>query len=294
MNSRKIREYADDAIFLAPGFLFFAVIVLASFILGIYYSFTDWNGVNLQANWVGLRNYIKIFGGGDEQAATSAFFTLRFTVASVILSNLLAFALALGLTRALRRANLMKVIIFLPNVIGGIILGFIWRFILASTFPTIGEVTGIAFFELPWLGTPETGFWGSVIVFLWQRTGYLMVIYVAAILGINRDLIEAAKIDGASGSMMLRRVILPLVVPAITVCVFLSLSWTTKMFDVIFALTRGGPFGSTETFAMNIYFEAFTNSNYGLGSAKAILFFIVVATVTTIQVIASKRLEVEG
>lgn len=293
MNTKKVQAARDDLIFLGPGFVFFAIIVLASFLFGIYYSFTDWNGVNLNATWVGLRNYIRIFAG-DEQAATSAGFTLRFTLTSVVISNVLAFVLALGLTMALRTANLMKVIIFLPNVIGGIILGFIWRFILAQTFPTIGEITGIGFFSLPWLGTPATGFWGSVIVFIWQRTGYLMVIYVAALLSINQDLLEAARIDGASGGMMLRKVILPLTVPAFTVCVFLSLSWTTKMFDVIFALTRGGPFGSTETFAMNIYFEAFTYSNYGLGSAKAVIFFIVVAAVTTMQVLASKRLEVEG
>ena len=147
---------------------------------------------------------------------------------------------------------------------------------------------------MPWLGTANTGFWGSVIVFLWQRTGYLMVIYVAALVSINEDLLEAARIDGATGFQMVRRVIIPLVVPAVTVCVFLALSWTTKMFDVIYALTQGGPFGSTETFAMNIYYEAFSSNNYGLGSAKAIIFFLVVGVISTAQVLITKRWEVES
>jgi len=182
----------------------------------------------------------------------------------------------------------------LPNVIGGIILGFVWRFIFVNSFGTIGELTGIGFFELPWLGSPGTGFWGSVIVFVWQRTGYLMVIYIASLLNINEELIEAARIDGATGWQMLFRITIPLTVPAFTVCLFLVLSWTMKMFDVIFSLTSGGPFGSTETFAMNIYYEAFRYNNYGLGSAKAVLFFIVVGIISTTQVLVTKRWEVES
>jgi len=221
-------------------------------------------------------------------------FTAKFTAVSVVVANTLAFFLALALVQPLKSANVLRTIIFLPNVIGGIILGFVWRFIFTNSVPSLGAVTEIALFQLPWLGTPETGFWASVVVFVWQRTGYLMVIYIAALLGIDQNLIEAAHIDGASGWSILRRVILPLTVPAITISVFLALSWTTKMFDVIFSLTRGGPFGSTETFAMNIYFEAFQYNSYGLGSAKAILFFFVVATISTIQVLASKRWEVEA
>jgi raffinose/stachyose/melibiose transport system permease protein len=293
MNARNLRNIRDDLLFIGPGFIIFVLIVLLSFLLGIYYSFTEWNGVNKEAVWIGIENYREIFRG-DEQAATSAAFTAQFTVASVIIANFLAFFLALALTLPLKSARLMRTIIFLPNVIGGIILGFVWRFIFTNSFVSIGELTGIGFFELPWLGSPMTGFWGSVIVFVWQRTGYLMMIYVAAIVSINEDLIEAAIIDGANSFQMLKKIIIPLTVPAITVCIFLALSWTTKMFDVIFALTNGGPFGSTETFAMNIYFEAFQYNNYGLGSAKAILFFIVVGIISTAQVLITKRWEVEA
>ncbi len=293
MNVRKMRDLRDDLVFIGPGFLIFAIVVLLSFLLGIYYSFTEWNGVNKEAVWVGLDNYFQVFKG-DEQAGTSAVFTAQFTIASVIIANLLAFFLALALTLPLKSAKLMRTIIFLPNVIGGIILGFVWRFIFTNSFVSIGDLTGIGFFELPWLGTPMTGFWASVIVFVWQRTGYLMMIYVASIMSIDDNLLEAAYIDGASQVSILRRIIIPLTVPAITVCIFLALSWTTKMFDVIFALTKGGPFGSTETFAMNIYFEAFQYNNYGLGSAKAIIFFIVVGIISTTQVLVTKRWEVEA
>jgi raffinose/stachyose/melibiose transport system permease protein len=293
MNRRTLLGIKDDVIFMGPGFLFFTVIVLISFFMGVFYSFTEWNGVNREPIWIGVQNYIEIFQG-DDQAATSAVFTAKFTAVSVVIANTLAFFLALALVQPLKSANVLRTIIFLPNVIGGIILGFVWRFIFTNSVPSLGAATEIALFQLPWLGTPETGFWASVIVFVWQRTGYLMVIYIAALLGIDQNLIEAAHIDGASGWSILRRVILPLTVPAITISVFLALSWTTKMFDVIFSLTRGGPFGSTETFAMNIYFEAFQYNSYGLGSAKAILFFLVVATISTIQVLVTKRWEVEA
>ncbi len=293
MNRRKIQEIRNDLVFIGPGVLVFAVIVLLSFVLGVYYSFTKWNGVNQHAVWIGLKNYFEIFSG-DKQAATAAVFTAKFTLASVIISNLLAFFLALMLTLPLRTAKVMRTVIFLPNVIGGIILGFVWRFIFTNSFPTIGNVTGIGFFQLPWLGSPGTGFWGSVIVFIWQRTGYLMMIYVASIMSINESLIEAAHMDGASPVQVLRKIIVPLTVPAITICIFLALSWTTKMFDVIFALTGGGPFGSTETFAMNIYYQAFQYNDYGLGSAKAIVFFIVVGVISTAQVLITKRWEVEA
>lgn len=289
----RMRLLREDLLFLGPGLLFFTVIVLVSFLIGIYFSFTEWNGVNKDAVWIGLENYRTIFQG-DKQAVTSAVFTIKFTLASVLLSNLIAFTIALALILPMKTANSMRTVFFLPNVIGGIILGFVWRFIFVNSFTTLGELTGLPFFQLPWLGSPETGFWGSVIVFVWQRTGYLMVIYIASLLTINEELIEAAKIDGATGLQMLFRITIPLTVPAFTVCLFLVLSWTMKMFDVIFSLTSGGPFGSTETFAMNIYYEAFQYNNYGLGSAKAVLFFIVVGLVSTSQVLITKRWEVES
>lgn len=283
------QEAALDALFLGPAVILFSMIVVASFILGIYYAFTDWNGISLSSNWVGWENFRTIFTE-DRQVGYSAMFTLRLTLTAVVLSNVLGLGLALLVTRSIKFANGFRAIFFLPNVIGGIILGFIWRFIFTSAFPALGDLTGLGFFELPWLGDAFTGFWAIIIVFTWRTTGYLMVIYIAAIVAIDDSLIESAQMDGASAVQMFTRIILPLIVPAITICLFLMLSWATKIFDVIFSLTRGGPFASTEAFALNIYFEAFETNNYGLGSAKAVLFFLVVGVVTLIQVTLTKRL----
>lgn len=287
------QEAALDALFLGPAVILFSMIVVASFILGIYYAFTDWNGISLSSNWVGWENFRTIFTE-DRQVGYSAMFTLRLTLTAVVLSNVLGLGLALLVTRSIKFANGFRAIFFLPNVIGGIILGFIWRFIFTSAFPALGDLTGLGFFELPWLGDAFTGFWAIIIVFTWRTTGYLMVIYIAAIVAIDDSLIESAQMDGASAVQMFTRIILPLIVPAITICLFLMLSWATKIFDVIFSLTRGGPFASTEAFALNIYFEAFETNNYGLGSAKAVLFFLVVGVVTLIQVTLTKRLEIES
>ncbi|MDA3951833.1 MAG: sugar ABC transporter permease [Spirochaeta sp.] len=287
------RELVDDLIFIGPGTIFFVVIVGVSFFLGIYYAFTEWNGVSQKAVWVGLENFRTIFSE-DPRAGTSAWFTVRFTLTSVILSNVVGLALAMIVTQPMKLANTYRAIFFLPNVIGGIILGFIWRFIFSSGMPAIGELIPLEFFQLPWLGDPFTGFWATVIVFTWKTTGYLMVVYIAAIISIDDHLLESARIDGASQWQMFVNIVLPLITPAITICLFLMLSWATKIFDVIFSLTKGGPFNSTEAFALNIYYEAFQFNNYGLGAAKAILFFIVVGAFTLAQVSFTKRLEIEA
>jgi len=292
MNAQRRRNIRDDIIFIGPALFIFLLIVLSSFALGIYYSFTEWNGVSKDTVWVGLENYRYIFRD-DPNVARSAWFTLRFTITTTIISNILGLGFALLVTQPIRGARVYRAVFFLPNVIGGIILGFIWRFIFGTAFGSLAAMTGIGFFSLPWLGTPATGFWATVIVFVWKTSGYLMVIYIAAIMTIDENLIEAAKIDGASWWQSLVRITMPLITPAFTICLFLMLSWSSKLFDVIFALTQGGPFGSTEAFALNIYKEAFEYNNYGLASAKAVIFFIVVSAITLLQVNATKRMEIE-
>jgi raffinose/stachyose/melibiose transport system permease protein len=277
--------------FTLPALLVFLVIVQIPFIIGIGYSFTDWDGVSSSPVFIGLQNYRLL--AGDERAITSLSFTVRFTFVVVIIANLLGFLLALGLTKGLPGTKVMRVVFFLPNIIGGLILGFLWRFVLIQGFQSIGKTTGWEFFQTPWLGDPLTGFWGSVVVFVWKTAGYLMIIYIAALLSIDKSLLEAAEIDGAGGMQKLFHIKVPLLFPAFTVCLFLMLSWAMKLFDVIFALTNGAPYGSTEIFALNIYKEAFVYNNYGYGSAKAVVFFIFVAAVTTLQVWATKRKEVQ-
>ncbi|CAM3559309.1 carbohydrate ABC transporter permease [Marinicrinis lubricantis] len=292
MSSNKLSQFIQQIFFVGPATILFAIMMIIPFGLGMYYSFTDWNGVAGTVNWVGLDNFKQIFS--DDQFFDSFWFTARFTIVGVILVNLIGFFLAYFLTMKLRSRNFMRTIFFMPNVIGGLLLGFIWQFIFINGFSTIGELTGLSFFELPWLGTPQTGFWGIVLVFVWQYSGYLMVIYIAALSNVPKELTEAAEIDGASAIQRLRNITLPLIMPAITVSLFLAISWTFKMFDLNLALTGGGPFKTTESLALNIYNEAFINNRYGLGTAKALLFFVIVAIITLIQVKITKSKEVEA
>lgn len=293
MPNKKGSNVLQQLVFVGPAVLFFSVIVVVPFFLGMYYSFTDWNGVTGKVAWVGLANFKTIFTQ-DKDFWLSFWFTTRFSLFSVIAVNLVGFALAFLLTRPLKTRNMLRTIFFLPNVIGGLLLGFIWQFIFVKGFASLGAMTGFGLFELPWLGTPETAFWGLLIVSVWQGAGYLMVIYIASLVNIPSELIEAARIDGADTWQMLRSVIIPLVMPAVTVCLFLAISWAFKMFDLNVSLTKGGPFRTTESVALNIYQEAFQNNRYGLGTAKALLFFIAVAAITSLQVYFTKKQEVEA
>lgn len=241
--------------------------------------------------FVGFDNYRTLLSDG--RMRESAWFTARFAFVTTILSNLMGLGLALLVTQPAPLQRLYRAMFFLPNVIGGILLGFIFRFVFSTAFDSLGDLTGLTFFQLPWLGTPATGFWGTVIVFMWRSSGYLMAIYVAAIVSVDEDLYEAARVDGANWLQSTRRITLPLIMPAVTVGVFLMLSISSKLFDVIFALTNGGPYGSTEAFALNIYNEAFIYNNLGLASAKAVVFFIAVGLLTLAQVRFTRGREVE-
>jgi len=291
---KKTGEWIRQSVFVGPGLIAFSIIVLVPFLLGFYYSFTEWNGLDLnKAKWIGMDNLNRIFAN-DEKFWASLAFTLKFTAVTVLITNGLAFVLGLALSRALKTRNVLRTVFFLPNVIGGILLGYIWQFIFTKGFKTIGEFTGWPLFELPWLGTPGTGFWGLVIVFVWQSAGYMMVIYIAAIVGVPKDLSEAAVIDGASYWQTVRKMTIPLIMPAVTVCLFLTTSNAFKMFDLNLSLTKGGPGTSTQSLAYNIYAEALVNNRYGLGTAKAMIFFVLVSLIAITQVWLTKRKEVEA
>jgi raffinose/stachyose/melibiose transport system permease protein len=294
MNWKKrLRRIGLSVCFLGPMTFFFCLVFVLPFFSGIYYSFTEWNGIDQEAQWIGLKNFVTIFTQ-DAQFLQSFWFTLQFTIVTLVLANVLAFLFALALVQPIKSRNALRTAFFLPNVIGGVLLGFIWRFIFVNGFGTLGQMTNLSIFQMPWLGTPETGFWGIVLVYTWRSVGYLMIIYVANLLNIDKSLLEAARIDGAKGLALFRYSIFPLVMPAITVCLFLTLSWTFKSFDIVIALTHGGPFRSTETAALNIYLEVFSYNNYGLGAAKSFIYFLVVGIFTLTQVGLTKKAEVEA
>lgn len=283
--------WLQQVVFTGPAIICFVIIIVIPFLMSIFYSFTEWNGVTSQVKFNGLDNFSHILFH-DVDYRNAFWFTTRFTIASVIITNVLAFCLALLLTQHVKSRNILRTIFFMPNVIGGLLLGFIWQFIFIKGFATIGDLTHLGFFELPWLGDAPTSFWALVIVSVWQGAGYMMIIYIAALMNVPREMVEAAKIDGVTRMQMLRKITVPLIMPAITVCLFLTISWAFKVFDLNLSLTKGGPFNSTESVALNIYQEAFRNNRYGLGTAKALIFFFLVAVISTIQVVYTKSKEV--
>ena len=279
------------ALFIAPILIAFLVVVIIPALIGIYYSFTDWNGIVNDAKWIGIDNYLEIFSD-KEEFLNSFIFTGKITAVLVVTINLVGFGLALLVTRGLKLSNFLRSVFFMPNLIGGLILGFVWQFIFIKVFESIGSRLGWEFMQ-GWLSTTATGFWGLVILMTWQLAGYMMVIYIAALQNIPEALNEAAAIDGANSFQRLRHITIPLVAPAVTVGVFLTLSNSFKLFDQNLALTAGGPYHSTQMLALNIYTTAFTFNRLGIAQAKAVLFLITVALITLTQIYYSKQREVE-
>jgi raffinose/stachyose/melibiose transport system permease protein len=279
------------SIFVGPILFAFLLVVIIPMLSGIYFSFTDWNGINNDANWVGLSNYVEIISS-DEEFMNAFTFTAKFAAVSVILINAIGFGLALFVTRIEKFSGLLRSVFFMPNLIGGLILGFVWQFIFIKAFGYIGKEMGWEFFQ-GWLSTTSTGFWGLAILMSWQMSGYMMVIYIAALQNIPESLIEASKIDGANALQRLRHITMPLVAPAFTVGLFLTLSNSFKLYDQNLSLTGGDPAHTTEMLAMNIYNTAFVFNNMGVAQAKAVLFLITVSVITLTQMYYSKKREVE-
>lgn len=270
-------------IFVLPTLIAFTVAFFIPFLLGIVLSFTKFTTV-IDAQWVGLRNYMEAFSSKD--FTNALWFTVKFAIVSVITVNVFAFLLALLLTRKIKGTNLFRTVFFMPNLIGGIVLGYIWQLIL----------NGILFpFGMTLTFKPEFGFWGLVILMNWQMIGYMMVIYIAGIQNIPKDVMEAAKIDGADRFQILRKITIPLVMPSVTICLFLTMSNSFKLFDQNLALTAGAPSRKTTMLALDIY-NTFYGSvgSEGIGQAKAVVFTLIVALVSVIQLNLTRKREVEN
>ncbi|MFD1737391.1 carbohydrate ABC transporter permease [Bacillus salitolerans] len=279
-------------LFTVPLITIFTTVVLIPFMMGIYYSFFSWDGIGANPKtFVGFDNFISLIE--DKRFLTSAVLTVKFTVLSLITVNIIGLGFALLVTAKLRTVNAARAMFFMPNLIGGLILGYIWQFIFSDAFRVLGELTGFESLFFNWLLNPDYALYALVFVFTWQMAGYMMIIYIAGLQGISTEYIEASKIDGASAWQRFTKITLPLLMPAFTICLFLTLSFGFKIYDVNLSLTGGGPINSTELFAMHIYNEIFGYSRYGYGQAKAVVFFILVAGVTLTQVYLTKKREVE-
>ena len=270
-------------IFVLPTLLAFAVAFLIPFIMGIYLSFCNFTTV-IDARFTGISNYARMFSNQDFLSALS--FTARFTVVSVILINAGAFLLALALTTGIKGTNLYRTVFFMPNLIGGIVLGYIWQLIINAVLLRSGvTITTSA----------KYGFWGLVILMGWQMIGYMMIIYIAGIQNISTELMEAAKIDGATNLQILGKITIPLVMPSITICLFLTLTNSFKLFDQNLALTAGLPGRQTQMLALDIYNTFYGRTGWeGVGQAKAVVFFVMVAAIALLQLYFTRRREVEN
>ena len=235
------------------------------------------------AKFIGLSNYVKILGDGD--FLHSLWFTALFTIVTVLLINIFAFAVAMLLTKNIKGTNIFRTVFFMPNLIGGIVLGYVWQLLLNGI---------LAHFQKTLTYSSKYGFWGLVILMLWQQVGYMMIIYISGIQNIPGELIEAAQIDGANKVQLLRYVTIPMVMPSITICLFLTVSNSFKLFDQNLALTAGAPSKKTAMLALDIYNTFYGRNGYeGVGQAKAVLFFIVVAVIALGQLVLTRRKEVE-
>ena len=269
-------------IFVLPTLIAFSFAFIIPFVMGVYLSFCKFKTIT-NAQFVGLENYIKIFA--DKDFVNAFGFTLKFSVVSIITINVFAFVLALALTRKIKGTNLFRTVFFMPNLIGGIILGYIWQQMINAV---------LLKYETTLVANPTYGFWGLVILMNWQTIGYMMIIYVAGLQNVPTDLIEAAQIDGATSLQTLFKVKIPMVMPSITICLFLTVSNSFKLFDQNLALTAGAPSKKTAMLALDIYNTFYGRNGYeGVGQAKAVLFFIVVAVIALGQLVLTRRKEVE-
>jgi len=282
----------DFCIFGLPGMFCFFAVVIIPFIYGVYLTLTDWDGVAKTKNFIGLKNFGVVVQ--DKQFWTSLLLTFRYVIVVVILVNVLAFAIAYLLTRGIKGQNFFRAGFFTPNLIGGIVLGYIWQFVFSRAFVSIGESTGWKLFEISWLSTPNKAFAALVLVSVWQLSGYMILIYVAGFMGLSEDVMEAASIDGASGWRRMVNIVMPLMMSSITICLFLTLSRAFMVYDVNLSLTAGGPYSTTEMAAMHVYEKAFTSRQFGAGQAEALILFIVVACISGLQVYFTKKQEVEA
>jgi raffinose/stachyose/melibiose transport system permease protein len=280
---KAVKRYAP--FFVLPTLAAFVIGFIVPFVEGLYLSFCQFTTVD-NAKWVGVSNYVSAFT--DSSFIHSFGFTVLFAIVSILLINLIAFGLALLLTRGLKGTNIFRTVFFMPNLIGGIVLGYIWQILINCLLSLAGK---------PLLALNTTaGYWGLIVLMCWQQIGYMMIIYIAGLQNIPGDIIEAAEIDGATKWETLIKVKVPMVMSSITICVFLTLTNSFKLFDQNLALTGGDPSHSTEMLALNIYNTFYARAGMqwkGYGQAKAVIFCILVIAISMFQLKATRSKEVQ-
>ena len=280
--SYKIQQYL---LFGGPGTALFLAVVIVPFVYGLYLTLTSWDGVSATKAFVGLQNFVSSFKDAEYWKAMLR--TVIYSVFAVVLINIVSFALAFLVTRGIKGQNFFRAGFFVPNLIGGIVLGYVWKFVFNRAFVAIFSSTSL-------LSSTEGAMFCLILVSVWQYAGYMMLIYVAGFMSVSKDVEEASRIDGCTSSQAMRNVTIPLMRSSFVQCIFLSITRCFVVYDVNLSLTNGEPFGSSTMAAMHVYNQAFTYKNYGLGQSEAVILFAVCAIVGVTQVLIGKRGEVEA
>ncbi len=270
----------------------FAAVVIVPFIYGLYLTFTSWDGISTQKPFVGFANYAATFADGAYWQALGR--TIIYSIIAVILVNVVAFILAFLVTSGVKGQNFFRAGFFVPNLIGGIVLGYIWKFVFNRAFVALGESLSIGALSTSWLATTNGAMLCLIIVSVWQYAGYMMLIYVAGFMSVSADVLEAARIDGCTNMQSIIHISVPLMVSSFVQCLFLTITRCFMVYDVNLSLTKGEPFNSSVMAAMHVYNQAFTYKNYGTGQAEALILFIVCAVVGVLQVYIGKKAEVSA
>lgn len=291
-KSKALANTGTFAAFMTPSLIAFTCVLVIPFLYGVYLTFTNYSPISGTYDFVGFSNFIAIFN--DEVFLQQFLKTLGYVFYSAIFCNVLAFTLAYLLTSNVKAQNFLRAGFFTPNLIGGIILGYIWKFIFANVVTQIGKSLEFQPLMTSLLTHPDRAILAMIIVTVWQYAGYLMMIYIAGFVSIPKDIQEAAKLDGASGIRKLFKITIPLMVPSFVICFFITISRGFMAYDLNLALTNGDPYGSTRLASMHIYQKAFQANQYAVGQAEAIVLFVIVAIAAVSQVLITKRFEVES
>ncbi len=293
MKNKKKELVSEVLIFVMPLMVLYFIFFILPLAEGIYYSLLDWDGISKDRNFVGLKNYIKLFTS-DSDYFVSLVFTLKYVVLNVILTNVLAFLLALLVNSKLKCTKFLRTCFFLPNVISMLIVGYIWRFLFNQGCASLYKATGWEFFKISWLGGGNVSVAAMVIVAMWQGVGYIMILYLSGLQMIDTSLLEAAAIDGAGKVKQFFKVTLPLMVPTIGVNLFMVVSQSFRQFDLNLSLTGGGPGRQTTSLALDIYTEGYQNNRLGYAEAKALILFLIVIVIAMLQLKLTSAKEVEA
>lgn len=288
-NSYKFKQYS---MFAGISTILFGLVVIVPFVYGLYLTFTSWDGVSKTKPFVGFSNYVTAFKDVDYWQALGR--TFIYAAIAVILVNIVSFVLAFLVTRGLKGQNFFRAGFFVPNLIGGIVLGYVWKFVFNRAFVALGTAIGSGTLSVSWLSTPTGAMICMIIVSVWQYAGYMMLIYVAGFMSVSEDVIEAAFIDGCTNMQSVIHVSVPLMASSFVQCLFLSITRCFMVYDVNLSLTNGEPFNSSVMAAMHVYNQAFTYKNFGPGQAEALILFIVCAVIGVAQVYVGKKAEVSA